>query len=72
MVICTTLNFATMTINQIKKQIATAVKNIAKFKANVDRYMTRQTMPSQRQTKKASPSPPVISTLTTPITNIRM
>ena len=52
MVIHTTLNFATMTINQIKKQIATAEKNIVKFKANVDRYMTRRDNAIAKANKK--------------------
>lgn len=41
-----------MTINQIKKQIATAEKNIAKFKANVDRYMARRDNAIAKANKK--------------------
>lgn len=41
-----------MTINQIKKQIATAEKNIAKFKSNVDRYMTRRDNAIAKANKK--------------------
>ena len=52
MVIHTTLNFTTMTINQIKKQIATAEKNIAKFKADVARYMTRRDNAIAKANKK--------------------